>query len=80
MPIALRFSSEYPTGLLRVAVLAVIMGKTGEGKVLLGVGTGEEGEKRVREEPVGLANGRKLFSSNWHRGLRRGRRRIIFSH
>lgn len=37
----------------------------------------EDGWKKRR---AGWANGRKLFSSNWHRGLRREGRCIIFSH
>lgn len=54
MPIALRFSSEYPTGL--PSVLAIIMARG-------------RSRGRARGAPVGI--GRKLFSPNWHRGLRR---------
>jgi len=67
MPIALRFSSEYPAN----RVTARPRRNNGE----------DGGEGKGEGSPlVGSANGRKLFSSNWHRGLRRGRRRIIFSH
>lgn len=55
MPIALRFSSEYPTGL--PSVLAIIMARG-------------RSRGRTREELVGI--GRKPFSPNWRRGLRRG--------